>query len=230
MRDTVITIEQQLGTYPRSQELGQLFLGDTQSMHYKTSGRGDYYLSEEERIRQRHDRPTGKVLTKNKTKEMLLDDLKGRGINVSGTVAQLKDTARRNKIPLVFEMQEILKGWEGQPKGMLQVFWEPGFINGSKSEKYYTIEGRKDEFGNVDPTTSCKMMMEQQIDFIEEEKLLQYHGRQLGVTIDRTPKCHPEMAGEGIDYNWGCAKGYYSQLPITEKRTKNKFRESVKKA
>jgi hypothetical protein len=74
------------------------------------------------------------------------------------------------------------------------------------------------------------MMMERQMDFIEEETLLQYHGRQLGVTIDRTPKCHPEMAGEGIEYNWGCAKGYYRRLPITEKRTKNKFRESVKKS
>jgi hypothetical protein len=37
MRDTVITMEQQLGTYPRSQELGQLFLGNTQSMQYKPS-------------------------------------------------------------------------------------------------------------------------------------------------------------------------------------------------
>jgi hypothetical protein len=106
-RDTVITMEQQLGTYPRSQELGQRFLGETQSMQYKPFNRGPYYLSEEDRIRQHHDRPTGKVLTKNKTKEMLLDNLKEWGINVSGTVAQLKDTARRNNIPLVFEMQEI---------------------------------------------------------------------------------------------------------------------------
>jgi hypothetical protein len=70
---------------------------------------------------------------------------------------------------------------------MLQVLWERGFIDGSKSEKHYTLEGCKDEFGNVDPTTSCKMMMEQQMDFIAEETLLQYHGRQLGVIIDRTP-------------------------------------------
>jgi hypothetical protein len=75
---------------------------------------------------------------------------------VTGTVARLKDTARCNNIPLVFEMQEILKGWEGQPKGMLQVLWERGFIDGSKSEKYHTIKGCKDEFGNVDPTTSYK--------------------------------------------------------------------------
>jgi hypothetical protein len=86
------------------------------------------------------------------------------------------------------------------------------------------------QFYYPDPTTSVKMMMERQMDFVEEETLLQYHGRQLGVIIDRTPKCHPEMAGEGIEYNWGCAKGFYRRLPITEKRTKNKFRESVKKS
>jgi hypothetical protein len=138
----------------------------------------------------------------------------------------IKRHSKAQQHTLVFEMQEILKGWEGQPKGMLQVLCECGFIDGSKSEKYYTIEGRKDEFGYVGPTTSCKMMMEQQIDFIEEETLLQYHGRQLGVTIDRTPKCHPEMAGEGIE---GLCKGV-RWLPITEKRTKNKFCESVKKS
>jgi len=113
---------------------------------------------------------------------------------------------------LVYEQQEILKGWQGHPKGMLQVLWERGFIDGSKSEKYYPLEGRKDQFGNVDPTTSVKMLMERQMDFVEEETLLQYHGRQLGVIIDRTPKCHPEMAGEGIEYNCGCAKGFYRRL------------------
>ena len=68
------------------------------------------------------------------------------------------------------------------------------------------------------------------MDFVEEETLLQYHGRQLGVLIDRTPKCHPEMAGEGIEYNWGCAKGFYRRLPTTRKKTKAKFRESVQKS
>ena len=111
---------------------------------------------------------------------MILEDLKQLGINVTGTVAQLKDISQRNNIPLVYNQQEILKGWEGQPKGMLQVLWERGFIDSSKSEKYYTIEGRKDQFGNIDPSTSVKMMMERQMDFIEEETLLQYHGRAAG--------------------------------------------------
>jgi hypothetical protein len=42
--------------------------------------------------------------------------------------------------------------------------------------------------------------MEQLSDFQDEETLLQYHGRMLGVKVDQTPKCHPEMAGEGIEY------------------------------
>jgi hypothetical protein len=65
-------------------------------------------------------------------------------------------------------------------------------------------------------------------DFIEEETLLQYHGQLLGVKVERTPKCHPKMADEGIEYDWGCGKGVYRCLPISHKKTKQKFRESVK--
>jgi hypothetical protein len=32
----------------------------------------------------------------------------------------------------------------------------------------------------------------------------------LGVRkVERTPKWHPEIAGEGIEYDWGCGKGVY---------------------
>jgi hypothetical protein len=67
------------------------------------------------------------------------------------------------------------------------------------------------------------MMMKQQIDFIEEETLLQYHGRQLGVTIDRTLKCHPEMAGEGIEYNRGLCKGVLPSLTYNGKENKKQI-------
>ena len=46
--------------------------------------------------------------------------------------------------------------------------------------------------------------------------------------VVRTLKCHPEIAGEGIEYDWGCGKGFYRRLPLSAKKTKNKFRESVK--
>jgi hypothetical protein len=38
------------------------------------------------------------------------------------------------------------------------------------------------------------------LDFLEEERLLQYHSRLIGILVDCTPICHPELAGEGIEY------------------------------
>ena len=73
-----------------------------------------------------------------------------------------------------------------------------------------------------------KMMIQQQ-DFVEEETLLQHHARNIGVEILRSPKCHPETAGEGVEYHWGAAKGMYRRLPIKEKRGKENFKRSVRK-
>ena len=63
---------------------------------------------------------------------------------------------------------------------------------------------------------------------MEEETLLQYHGRLPGAKVDRTPKCHPELAGEGIEYAWGCAKGFYRRIPLAQKRYKNLFFDAVR--
>ena len=45
--------------------------------------------------------------------------------------------------------------------------------------------------------------------------------------LDRSPKCHPEAAGEGIEYGWALSKLKYRRAPITLKRTKGSFRELV---
>lgn len=66
-------------------------------------------------------------------------------------------------------------------------------------------------------------------DFSHEETLLQYNGRKLGIIVDRTPKCHCEIAGEGIEYSWGKGKNKYRGLPIKDKKTKAKFEESIRK-
>ena len=58
--------------------------------------------------------------------------------------------------------------------------------------------------------------------------LLDYNGRNLGVTILKTPKCHPELAGEGIEYFWALAKANYRKLPIKNKRGREKFLASVR--
>ena len=70
---------------------------------------------------------------------------------------------------------------------------------------------------HIIPGTSLKEMMNSLVDCAEEETLLQYHGRLLGVTVDRTPKYHPEIAGEGIEYDLAASKLCYRRLPIKEK-------------
>ena len=50
----------------------------------------------------------------------------------------------------------------------------------------------------------------------------------MGVIIDRTPKCHAELAGEGIEYTWGFGKNYYRRQPLESKRKKETFRALVR--
>ncbi len=50
-----------------------------------------------------------------------------------------------------------------------------------------------------------------------------YVGEQLGVKIDCSTKCHPEMAGEGIEYSWGRAKSVYWRAKLADKKGKENF-------
>jgi len=159
-------------------------------------------------------------------------DLRAKGVSAKGNKVKIVELCKQNNVPHTETTETINEGWMGKPKGMLQVLWERGFIDPaielSKVEAFYTNDGKKDAFGNLIPGTSLRKMMSSLIDFINEETLLQYHGKTLGVTVDRSPKCHPEVAGEGIEYSWGCAKGKYRRLPIADKRKKENFRNSVR--
>ena len=58
--------------------------------------------------------------------------------------------------------------------------------------------------------------------------MLQHIGEKLGIFVDRTPKCTPELAGEGIEYCWAMAKGWYRRQPLKKKRSKDNFHGLVK--
>ena len=51
--------------------------------------------------------------------------------------------------------------------------------------------------------------------------------KKLVVIIDRTPKCHLEMASEGIEYFWAMSKLHCRTLPMELKRGNENFRNSV---
>jgi hypothetical protein len=114
----------------------------------------------------------------------------------------------------------------GKPKGAFQILYERGWINPSKPRNY-TEKGKMDEMGNVIEKSSINLLMMKQTDFASELTLLQFHGNRLGIIINRTPKCHPELAGEGIEYIWALAKLYYHYKPLSLKRSKDSFRALV---
>ena len=93
----------------------------------------------------------------------------------------------------------------------------------------YTINGKKNTLGILQCKTSLKAIISNCTDFEEEETMLQAMGRSMGVIINRSPKCHPKLAGEGVEYSWGCAKNAYHHLALREKKKKDNFLISVRK-
>ena len=60
--------------------------------------------------------------------------------------------------------------------------------------------------------------------------MLMVYGKHMGVTVDRTPKCHAKMAGEGIiKYAWAGSKQAFRSTPLNLKRNKKGFHALVRK-
>ena len=59
--------------------------------------------------------------------------------------------------------------------------------------------------------------------------MMQYIGTKLVVEVMLNPKCHAEIAGEGVEYYmWACAKGTYRNLTLKEKKGKSNFMAKVR--
>ena len=80
-----------------------------------------------------------------------------------------------------------------KPKGMMRVLYERGFLDPSKNGKelwsQYNVNCKKDSETKKDiPGTSLKEIVQNLPDFKSELTLLQFRAKQLGVTIDGSPK------------------------------------------
>ena len=93
--------------------------------------------------------------------------------------------------------------------------------------KQYSLTRKKDEFGIVDNGTNLTHLMGLCHDFLNEEGMLQHIAKRIGVEVLLTPKCHAELAGEGVEYVWGGGKDEYRRLSLPQKRGKGNFKTSV---
>ena len=123
LRNTKI---REVGTYRRI-----LNIGDEQCMTFSDSDDGPFCLIPEERIRKKYDQFSGvtKIIEKNKKK--LMEELKQKVFLVRKYYhkEELQEIAQKYNIDLTYNHQQVIEGWVGRPKGMLQVLWERGFID-----------------------------------------------------------------------------------------------------
>ena len=229
MRDSLIKDDTYLGSH---EHITKLNVHDTQRMNYSVHDAGPFYFTPLQQLQRKWDYDTGKRKEIGLRKDELIELLKNEGIvDPKGTKKQMQQRCELLHLPIKKTIQIIEEGWCNKPKGALQVLYERGFIDPlCDAIKTYTMKGKKQPDGSHDETTSINHLMSIQPDFQDQETLLMFYGRQLGVIVDRTPKCHPELAGEGIEYAWGAAKLYYRKQPLKDKRNKLVYEELVKRS
>jgi hypothetical protein len=131
----------------------KLNVGDVQSMVFRSTNNGPYWMTPEEREQTRKDHFGTTATTKEHTKPHLIELLRQRGIeNAKGSKKQIRNMAERAGISLTYQKQDVLQGWEGKAKGMEQILWERGWIDPSQDQRTYTVNGKKDSMGALRKT------------------------------------------------------------------------------
>jgi hypothetical protein len=156
MRDTEIeTFNGYLGTH-----VPMLRVGKTQSFVFTEQDEGPFYLSPEERHQRKYDKPTGKTKSIWKKKQLLIQELRDKGIpcerGMSHKLEDLQTFARNNGIPLKLTIDVVEEGWVGKPKGLLQILHKRELIDPVNWKTLYTNKGKKDANGNIIPGSSLQ--------------------------------------------------------------------------
>ncbi len=209
---------------------GTLKVGDVQQMVF---GEVDTFGNPETGPIQggmpKHDVIEGQKEEKLNAKE-LSAALLARGFNSKGRRADLAKRCQSAGIAITRTVANVTKqGWLGKAKGSLHILYERGMVDKNNLSQY-SQKGKTDDLGNCNKETSLDYLMDQLEDFANERTMLQMIGEELGCIIDRTPKCTPEIAGEGVEYDWAMAKMFYRKQRITRKRTKESFVALVKES
>ena len=169
--------------------------GHVQKMQFDVTDSGPCYMTNEESIARKYDVDTGETRIVDITKANLIQALKQSGVKEPcGSKERLQEMAQSRGLPIKYT-KKIIKGL-GLPKGALQILFERGWIDPLNIHRY----SAKGKAGSGGVEFSVNELMQKQSDYTTEMTLLQYHASLLGVTLERSPKCHPEIAGEGIEY------------------------------
>ncbi len=142
----------------------------------------------------------------------------------------LKGAAANNGILVSDEIRMVEEGWEGKPKGFFQILWQRGFIDGEHIAKITKRQHNKRHkrllrdfeivwFENIAPDSP-------------DVNLYRFwrwgdNSANHGTSSDCTPKCHPELSGEGIEYTWARCKSHFRNILLDRKRGRENFKVCV---
>jgi hypothetical protein len=193
-------------------------------------------MSDNEKNERRHDCVSNEDENKKYTRLHLIKQIEDKSNGLTKVKGSLKDSqsiATKMYIPILYTSKKKIEGWEGKQKGCLQILWERGFINPQMTKqevvRYYSMNGKKDNDGNIIVGSNLREIIADLPDFKTEKTLLQYRAEELGVAIDCSPKYHPEIAGEGIEFCWGASKNQYRLYSMKEKKKKENWMGLVRK-
>jgi hypothetical protein len=180
--------------------------------------------------------PTGKTVTRELTVPEMKARLEKEKLNSDGKRQVLVQRCTEAGLPVLLTYPVMSPGYVGQPKGAAHIAFERGFFdeslklpNGKKVSfagsklpeaeqaaaalntvaEEAVVDHRKKKKPKVrrDKETSVREILKGCEDFANETPQLEFIAQKhLGAFIRLTPKCHPEIAGRGIEYAWGYAK------------------------
>jgi hypothetical protein len=161
--------------------------------------------------------------------------LEAMGLNTAGKQPQLKERSANANLPTTAAVIHMTDSYVGKQKGAAQIGFERGeydadllLPNGKKVSMEGTaiadaqpdnqpveegiVDHRKKKKKKVrrDLSTSVRHILSLHEDFANEKpRLAKILEDTLGAFVRLTPKCHPELAGRGIEYAWGYSKLRY---------------------
>eukprot|EP00590_Aulacoseira_subarctica_P008587 CAMPEP_0172421816 /NCGR_PEP_ID=MMETSP1064-20121228/8040_1 /TAXON_ID=202472 /ORGANISM="Aulacoseira subarctica , Strain CCAP 1002/5" /LENGTH=296 /DNA_ID=CAMNT_0013162393 /DNA_START=79 /DNA_END=966 /DNA_ORIENTATION=- len=189
----------------------KLLPGDVQTFTFEEGDEGPFYLDQRMREAKKYDSSTGKYRkAKPLTNSELTEKLIAKGINIRTKKKRIElvELAAHHGISLAHAPENLQEGWIGKAKGMLQIAWERGLINPTKWSEYQ-VNAPCDAFGAEDKSLSLRDILASCEDFENEQSQLEWVITELGGCCQMSPKYHPEIAGEGIEYLWGYIKKLY---------------------
>ena len=107
------------------------------------------------------------------------------------------------------DVDDVKEGYRGKPKGLKQILWERGLWKDGMIQKITKETDSETDSHGRGEDLSMVHVLENCYDFATEKTAFMWLMIERGHIPEMSPKCHPEVAGVGIEYSWGKSKQFF---------------------